>query len=132
MLSRLMSESKLLAEQGIPSVFSLVSILENPQDIHTLIRGPPSHLRLDIQYHSYQGSTLTPQIGYLSTPLLGVYSHTFDWIFIHILIRGPPSHIRDIYSKHLLGAHPYTLGQIFIHFIIRGPPSSIRDIYLHH
>ena len=52
-LSRLMSESKILAEEGIPSVFSLVSILENPQDIHTLIRGPPSHLRLDIYSHPY-------------------------------------------------------------------------------
>ncbi len=82
-----MSESKILAEEGIPSVFSLVSILENPQDIHTLIGGPPSHLRLDI---------------YLFTPLLGVYSQTLGWIFNHIFIRGPPSHLRlDIYS------HPY-------------------------
>ena len=46
---RLMSESKLLAEEGSPSVFSLVSILENPEDIHALIRGPPSPHRSGFQ-----------------------------------------------------------------------------------
>jgi len=44
--SRLMREAKLQAEDSLPSVFSLVSILESADEVDQIIRGPTSHLSL--------------------------------------------------------------------------------------
>merc|ERR1712142_651797 len=44
--SRLMQESKAMARDGLPSVFSIVSILENSQELDKIIAGPESKLSL--------------------------------------------------------------------------------------
>eukprot|EP00090_Calanus_glacialis_P015911 TRINITY_DN25023_c0_g1_i1.p1 TRINITY_DN25023_c0_g1~~TRINITY_DN25023_c0_g1_i1.p1 ORF type:complete len:1347 (-),score=453.74 TRINITY_DN25023_c0_g1_i1:75-3920(-) len=44
--TRLMEESKVMASDGLPSVFSIVSILESSQELDKIISGPESRLSL--------------------------------------------------------------------------------------